>query len=471
MSFFYNAFVKQNGINQSPIEPQPDINSAGTDSKTAPSLRCLFIVGSFTVVGGFCFILLLSFWIPNRSERFFLVLPFAYLVYRQLTGRPLYKDIAVLGVIVAACLLFMFFPFPFPIGWKDMTFRFVSIPVMLWGVHGVFLIFIGVRWTINELVRFSFRRPAAKAASRKEIITRISASTLVFVVFFLPVFMYMAHFHRAKFRSRVTPLSECGAEFENIVLKTRDNISLSAWYVPAAGKIETTVIITHGIGANKGNALGWVGTAWAAGANVLVYDSRGHGDSGGWSVSLGYREIEDVRAAVRYLKEKKPESAKHIICWSFSAGTAAVVRAAAQMPEIDIVIIDSPITSFADMVRDYAKNTPGFVKWYVVSFARILACLDFGIDIEHDSPLENIAKISPHPVIIVHGTSDRLVPVECGKRLYMAAKKPKYLLLVEGAGHVGSNDVSEKYDSLLRDAIRGNDSLSEIHGISTEKRK
>ncbi|MGH8675387.1 MAG: alpha/beta hydrolase, partial [Burkholderiales bacterium] len=39
------------------------------------------------------------------------------------------------------------------------------------------------------------------------------------------------------------------------------------------------------------------------------------------------------------------------------------------------------------------------------------------------------------PVLIVHGAEDDLVPPDMARRLYEAARGPKRLLLVEGAGH------------------------------------
>jgi fermentation-respiration switch protein FrsA (DUF1100 family) len=38
-------------------------------------------------------------------------------------------------------------------------------------------------------------------------------------------------------------------------------------------------------------------------------------------------------------------------------------------------------------------------------------------------------------VLIVHGAQDDLVPPDMAKRLYDAARGPKRLLMVEGAGH------------------------------------
>ena len=54
---------------------------------------------------------------------------------------------------------------------------------------------------------------------------------------------------------------------------------------------------------------------------------------------------------------------------------------------------------------------------------------------EPESPEEVIGKIAPTPVIIVHGTDDKLFPPSHAQRLFDAAGEPKRLLLGEGFGH------------------------------------
>ena len=48
------------------------------------------------------------------------------------------------------------------------------------------------------------------------------------------------------------------------------------------------------------------------------------------------------------------------------------------------------------------------------------------------------ARISPVPLLIVHGDRDHYFPVEHAEALYAAAREPKELWLVEGFGHAES---------------------------------
>jgi putative redox protein len=51
------------------------------------------------------------------------------------------------------------------------------------------------------------------------------------------------------------------------------------------------------------------------------------------------------------------------------------------------------------------------------------------------SPLDYVAAIAPRPILLVHGSSDQVVPVSHAHRLYAQAKEPKQIAVIDGAGH------------------------------------
>ena len=56
-------------------------------------------------------------------------------------------------------------------------------------------------------------------------------------------------------------------------------------------------------------------------------------------------------------------------------------------------------------------------------------------DFQKLSPLKWAGKISPRPVLIVHGDRDDVIPVESAYELYERAKEPKKLLIFKGVNH------------------------------------
>jgi len=50
-------------------------------------------------------------------------------------------------------------------------------------------------------------------------------------------------------------------------------------------------------------------------------------------------------------------------------------------------------------------------------------------------PIEWIHKISPRPLLIIHGESDQTVPLSHARELYRKAKEPKEISIIPGAEH------------------------------------
>jgi fermentation-respiration switch protein FrsA (DUF1100 family) len=50
-------------------------------------------------------------------------------------------------------------------------------------------------------------------------------------------------------------------------------------------------------------------------------------------------------------------------------------------------------------------------------------------------PIEWIKKISPRPLLIIHGTQDDVVYPSSARELYERAGEPKQIVMIDGAGH------------------------------------
>ena len=74
-----------------------------------------------------------------------------------------------------------------------------------------------------------------------------------------------------------------------------------------------------------------------------------------------------------------------------------------------------------------------------------------GFDREEICPLRVVERITPRPLLLIHGTDDRRITEEQMRRLYRAAEAPKSLWMVEGATHSGIR--SPVLDALAPDVI------------------
>ncbi|HJU11640.1 MAG TPA: hypothetical protein VJ728_12225 [Candidatus Binataceae bacterium] len=46
-----------------------------------------------------------------------------------------------------------------------------------------------------------------------------------------------------------------------------------------------------------------------------------------------------------------------------------------------------------------------------------------------------VSELAPKPLLLIHGTADRILPDECSRMLYERAREPKELKLFDGADH------------------------------------
>lgn len=169
-----------------------------------------------------------------------------------------------------------------------------------------------------------------------------------------------------------------------------------------------TILFSHGNAEDIGTIEPFVVRLRDQGLNVLTYDYRGYGTSDGEpSESNSYSDIE---AAYDYLVNDKGIAPEKIILHGRSLG-GAVSADLAKRRKVGGLILESTFTSAFRVVTGYR----------ILPFDRF----------------ESLNKIGDvHcPLLVIHGTDDRLIPIHHGKELFEAANEPKKALWVEGAGH------------------------------------
>jgi len=212
--------------------------------------------------------------------------------------------------------------------------------------------------------------------------------------------------------------------YQTVELITDDGVRLAAWYTPP--RKGAVILLAHGYGDNRPE---WVHELLAKkGYGVLAWDARTHGESDGEISTIGYLEVLDVKAALEFALSQP--GVEHVGAWGGSMGGATLIRAAANFPKIEAVWIDSSFTSLDDEF-DYLVPYP-----VINPLVKTLAQIETGININEIDPIKDIARISPRPVYIVHGTADTVAPPDAGRKLYEAANEPRFLWEAENVPHL-----------------------------------
>jgi pimeloyl-ACP methyl ester carboxylesterase len=129
-----------------------------------------------------------------------------------------------------------------------------------------------------------------------------------------------------------------GLAYKSVTLVTSDDVRLAAWYLPSANR--AAVVVLHGAGSTRSEVLGQAGALARAGYGVVLVDARGHGDSGGTAMDLGWYGDRDVAAGVDFLAARDEVDPTRIGVVGFSMGGEEAIGAAGADPRIRAVVAE-----------------------------------------------------------------------------------------------------------------------------------
>lgn len=225
-----------------------------------------------------------------------------------------------------------------------------------------------------------------------------------------------------------TPAAQ-GWVYQDVSFRSSDGITLKGWWIP--GTNHETIVMVHGWTSSRQEPYDKSAYLHAAGYNLLVFDLRGHGLSGGTFTTLGLKEPLDVEAAVSFAKSEDPGP---VALFGYSMGAATAVETAARDPQVAVVIEDSGYGSLADVIAaGFQRN----VHLPELPFGLPLVALgqqDVGFTVAAVKPVTDASTLTK-PLLAIVGTADTTVPPQQGYNLFAAAKGVKQLLVVPGAGH------------------------------------
>jgi alpha-beta hydrolase superfamily lysophospholipase len=228
--------------------------------------------------------------------------------------------------------------------------------------------------------------------------------------------------------------ADLGLEYEPVTFVSRDGLRLGGWFVPGAEPARGTVIFCHGHAGSLDPDLKYVPAFHNHHFSVLQFDFRAHGRSEGQCVSMGYNERLDLLGAVDWLQARAIE---RVGVLGFSMGGSVAISAAAQCPAIAAIISDGGFARIEPTLRAGMRDRgmPARLADILSPLIVEIAGWRVGCDLPAADPLRWIARISPRPVLLIHGGQDSYIPHGEIDRLYAAAGHPKELWLVTEAEH------------------------------------
>lgn len=275
------------------------------------------------------------------------------------------------------------------------------------------------------------------------IIVAVLAATVVIAMYCASVYFVQGTFSHRVVKLIAVP-ADLGLQGESVSLTSSDGVPLKAWWVPA-DPATGAVIVLHGMdGLDASCLLSQAKFLHEAGWSTLLLDMRAHGRSGGKRIGLSLEEPRDVSAALDWLGTQTSVKGKPQVLLGLSMGGATAICIAAFRNDVDAVISVSSFASFDPMMGQGVQLLLG----------RLSILTLYGVWSPNASPLHDIPRIQPRPILLLHGTADKQIPVRYAYLLKQAAGPNAELWVIDGADHlVFSEDGNgkDRFDTAYRE--------------------
>lgn len=233
-----------------------------------------------------------------------------------------------------------------------------------------------------------------------------------------------------------------GATFETVTCESADGCPLSARLLITDPESALWVIVAHGYHGSWSDGMVYARRYAEHGYNLLLSDMRGHGESGGSWIGMGYLDSDDIVAWAQYLVSRFGEDV-HILLHGMGMGAAASLMASGEtaLPhQVFALVADAPYTDAWDALIHYIRGVGMDARPAADLMRLYMKAQSDGYDIASARPLDFVEE-SPLPILFVTGTRDTLVPPQMTRELWqrLQDKRPdgvQEFVSITGAGHL-----------------------------------
>ena len=210
---------------------------------------------------------------------------------------------------------------------------------------------------------------------------------------------------------------------------TSDRIRIAGWYIPSADGDPPgapTIVLVHGLGANKSDMLRYAATLHEE-FNLVLFDLRAAGRSTGDVNTIGALESRDLEAILEWLVATKRPSAVGVL--GDSGGAAAAAKLARTDPRIAALVLDSVHARFEYPLEEEFPRAERLAQLGFPSLPFIWAVyagmwVRTGSTPGDADPIDAIPDLGTRPLMLVYGTADTYdVPARNAAVLYEAARR------------------------------------------------
>jgi len=250
-------------------------------------------------------------------------------------------------------------------------------------------------------------------------------------------------------------------ESYNVSIQSSFGYKLSGTYIFNPKPTNNTVILVHGIGCDRWESMKYSDMYLDMGFNVLAYDSRDTGSSGGQDITLGFFEKTDLDNVVKWVKWVNPDAVIGVHGESLGAVTALLQAELDQSKkDVNFYVVDCPYSDLWELMNIKLSGDlrPNFqpAAAFILFYANIVALEKSHFSLYAVSPITVISDIKT-PIMFIHGSNDTFIPASMSLELYLRKQGTKGIYIAPGAEHAMSYITNkEEYTAKVKQFLTEN---------------
>lgn len=238
------------------------------------------------------------------------------------------------------------------------------------------------------------------------------------------------------------------------IVKSRHGYELAVYHIPSPTPSRNYVVIAHGYSYTHYGAAKYARMMRELGFNIVTFDERFHGDSGGKNCTMGYFEKHDLYDVVTDTFSRFEDDI-FLGTYGESMGGAAVLLEQVFDERVKFVAADCTFASLDKLLVYQLKRKTGMPPFPFIAIAGLIFRLATGAKLASIKPVEALKHLKV-PCFLAHGEEDTFIPAHNSQILYDACPSEKTLFI--GKNHAKHTDASRynlhEYREALADFLK-----------------
>ena len=230
------------------------------------------------------------------------------------------------------------------------------------------------------------------------------------------------------------------SNYSDVYIESFDKLKLHGYMILNENSTDNWVITVHGYTGKGLQMSSYAKKFYDMGYNILIPDLRGHGESEGNYIGMGWYDRLDILKWINLIIEGNENSKIILHGISMGAATVSMVSGEVLPNNVKAIIADCGYTSVWEQFSHQLKAIYSLPNFPVMNASSLIARFKTGYGLKEASALKQVKK-SKTPILFIHGDKDDFVPYRMMDELYNAANCEKEKLTIHGAGHAKSSKV------------------------------